>query len=76
MGSRDESGEFTAVADGLAERGIASMRIDFPGCNESTESFLEYNFKNMSDDLDAALALSLIHIYLLGIIYRKVLEND
>lgn len=56
MGSRDESGEFTAVADGLAERGIASMRIDFPGCNESTESFLEYNFKNMSDDMDAALA--------------------
>ena len=56
MGSRDESGEFTAVADGLAKRGIASIRVDFPGCNESTESFLDYNFKNMSDDLDAALA--------------------
>lgn len=56
MGSRDESGEFTAVADGLAERGIASIRVDFPGCNESEESFLDYNFKNMSDDLDAALA--------------------
>jgi dipeptidyl aminopeptidase/acylaminoacyl peptidase len=37
--SRDEvGGLFAALADGLAERGIASLRIDFAGCGDSARS--------------------------------------
>ena len=53
-GSRQEAGAFPAVADGLAKRGIATIRIDFPGCGDSSESFAENNLSNMLADLRAA----------------------
>lgn len=56
MGNRNESGSFTEVAEGLAEKGIASIRLDFPGCNESEESFLYYTLDNMQNDMKSVLA--------------------
>ncbi|QQO09164.1 alpha/beta hydrolase family protein [Breznakiella homolactica] len=42
-GSKDEAGMFTILAEALAENGIASLRIDFPGCGDSTEDFTRNN---------------------------------
>ena len=53
-GSRDEGGGYRLAAQALAERGIASIRMDFPGCGDSTESFTENNLSNMLVDLQAA----------------------
>ncbi|UDM79872.1 alpha/beta hydrolase family protein [Vagococcus fluvialis] len=55
MGSRDEAGGFTEVSEKLAENGIASIRIDFPGCNESTEPTTAYSMKNNTDDVMSAI---------------------
>ena len=46
-GSRNETGVFGRVAESLARRGIASIRMDFPGCGDSTESFTRHNLTNM-----------------------------
>jgi len=53
-GSRVEGGSFPRVAAELAALGIASIRMDFPGCGDSTESFVENNLSNMLLDLQAA----------------------
>ncbi len=53
-GSRDEGGGFVQLADRLAELGVASIRMDFPGCGDSSESFVENNLGNMLQDLQAA----------------------
>lgn len=53
-GSRQEGGGYQLVAEAMAKRGIASIRMDFPGCGDSTESFAENNLTNMLLDLQAA----------------------
>lgn len=53
-GSRNEG--FGAIADALAEKGIASIRMDFSGCGESTESFQLNTLTNMKQDVVNALA--------------------
>jgi dienelactone hydrolase len=53
-GTRHEAGAFTQIAARLAERGIASIRMDFPGCGASTESFADNNLSNMLEDIRAA----------------------
>ena len=53
-GTRDEAGGYTSVAGGLAARGVASIRMDFPGCGESTESFTQNTLSNMLQDIQAA----------------------
>ena len=53
-GSREEGGSFPRVAAELAALGIASIRMDFPGCGDSTESFTENNLSNMLVDLHSA----------------------
>lgn len=53
-GSREEGGGYRLTAEALAERGIASIRMDFPGCGDSTESFTENNLGNMLQDMQAA----------------------
>lgn len=57
-GSRWEGGAFPAVAEALALKGIASIRMDFPGCGDSTESFAENNLSNMLLDIKAARAFA------------------
>lgn len=54
-GTRDEAGAFRRVAGELAARGVASIRVDFPGCGESTEPFTANDTDSMLADLDAAL---------------------
>ncbi len=53
-GTRHEAGGFTQVAQALAEQGIASVRMDFPGCGDSDESFSENNLTNMLADIKSA----------------------
>ncbi len=53
-GTRNEVGGFTRVAEGLAARGIATIRMDFPGCGDSVESFTNNNLSNMLLDIQAS----------------------
>ena len=53
-GTRHEAGGFTRVAQGLAGSGIASIRMDFSGCGESSETFTNNNISNMLADIEAA----------------------
>ena len=53
-GTRHEAGGYTRVAEGLARLGIASVRMDFPGCGDSTETFANNNLTNMLADIRAA----------------------
>lgn len=53
-GSKDENGGFTAIAESLAARGLASIRMDFPGCGASGEAFIRNNLTNMLADVAAA----------------------
>lgn len=53
-GSRNEGGGYRSVSESLALRGIASIRMDFPGCGDSTEPFTQNNLTNMLADLQAS----------------------
>lgn len=53
-GTRHENGAFVRIAEGLAEQGIASVRMDFPGCGDSSEPFSENNLGNMLADVLAS----------------------
>lgn len=53
-GSRNEGGGYRSVSESLALHGIASIRMDFPGCGDSTEPFTKNNLTNMLADLRAS----------------------
>lgn len=53
-GNRHEAGGFTRVARKLAERGIASIRMDFAGSGDSSEGFRHNNLVSMQADVLAA----------------------
>ena len=57
-GTRHENGGFTQLASMLAEKGIASIRMDFPGCGDSTEAFIHNHITNMLQDIEAALSFA------------------
>ena len=46
-GTRSENGGLDAIAQGLAEKGIASIRMDYPGCGDSKEQFRNNTLTNM-----------------------------
>jgi hypothetical protein len=58
-GSKEENGGFTAIAETLASRGIASVRMDFPGCGASVEPFTQNNVTNMMADVATARAYAI-----------------
>ena len=60
-GSREEAGGFTRVASELANLGIASIRMDFPGCGESSEPFTANTLNNMLDDIRASRDFAVNH---------------
>ena len=53
-GSKEEAGGFTAIAEALAREGIASIRMDFPGCGASAEPFTANTVSAMLADFEAA----------------------
>lgn len=55
-GSKEEAGGFTAIAEALAREGIASIRMDFPGCGASAEPFTANTVSAMLADFEAARA--------------------
>lgn len=56
IGDREGCNNFEPLAKELAENGIASIRIDFPGNGESEEDYTAYDLTNMKDDLDSTIA--------------------
>ena len=59
-GGRQEGGGFEKLAKALADAGIITIRMDFPGTGDSKEPFTEGYLSNMISDSNASLA------YLLG----------
>lgn len=55
-GNRNGDGHFAPLAQDLADQGIASVRLDFAGCGDSTEPYTSYTLANMAADVDAAIA--------------------
>ena len=58
-GTRHENGGFADLAGMLADAGMASIRMDFPGCGDSTEAFIHNNVTNMLQDLEASLEFAI-----------------
>ena len=54
-GTRDENKGFIAIADALAQEGIGSIRMDFPGCGESEEDFTANCLAAMKEDMRSAI---------------------
>lgn len=54
-GGRQENGGFGGIAKALADRGILTIRMDFPGSGDSTEPFTEGYLSNMISDSNASL---------------------
>lgn len=52
-GSKDEGTGFAGIARALADKGIASIRMDFPSCGESPEPFTKNYLSNMVEDSNA-----------------------
>lgn len=55
-GGRQENGGFGKVAKALADKGILTIRMDFPGSGDSKEKFTEGYLSNMISDSNASLA--------------------
>ncbi len=53
--TRHENGTFVKLAEKLNAAGIATIRCDFPGCNDSKEDHLFNNLENNMDNLDTLL---------------------
>ena len=56
LGDRTVNGHAAALAEMLAEAGIASIRPDFSGCGQSEEGFDQYTLAHMTADVDACIA--------------------
>ncbi len=58
-GSRQENTGFPGIAKALAEKGIASIRMDFAGCGDSKAPFTENYLSNMISDSNLCLEYAL-----------------
>jgi uncharacterized protein len=58
-GGRQEGGGFEKLAKALADAGIMTIRMDFPGTGDSKEPFTEGYLSNMISDSNASLAYML-----------------
>lgn len=58
-GTRDEAGGFRSMATLLGKAGIASIRMDFPGCGDNPDPFTNNNLGNMLGDIAAARRFAL-----------------
>ena len=54
-GNREENGGLTDIAESLAKAGIATVRMDFPGCGKSEESFQANTMTNMVNDVYSSI---------------------
>jgi dienelactone hydrolase len=54
-GNREENGGLRGLSEALANQGILSIRMDFPGCGESTEPFTQNYLSNMISDSNTCL---------------------
>lgn len=52
-GNRQGDGHFAPLAEDLAAHGIATVRLDFAGCGDSTEPYANYTLANMAADVDS-----------------------
>ena len=55
-GGRQEGGGFAKLAKALADAGIMTIRMDFPGTGDSKTPFSEGSLSNMISDSNASLA--------------------
>ena len=53
---RTEDGRFLTVGRALAEDGVSSVMMGFPGCDESKEDFLYYTPENCLSDIETCYA--------------------
>lgn len=58
-GTRQEGGAYPELAEALAQRGIASIRCDFPGCGDSKESFRLNTLSVMAWDVRSSISYAL-----------------
>lgn len=54
-GNRQGDGHFAPLAEDLAVHGIATVRLDFAGCGDSTEPYANYTLANMAADVDSVI---------------------
>lgn len=54
-GNRQGDGHFAPLAEDLAAHGIATVRLDFAGCGDSTEPYANYTLANMVADVDSVI---------------------
>lgn len=54
-GNRQGDGHFAPLAENLAAHGIATVRLDFAGCGDSTEPHANYTLANMAADVDSVI---------------------
>lgn len=54
-GNRQGDGHFAPLAEDLAAHGIATARLDFAGCGDSTEPYANYTLANMAADVDSVI---------------------
>ena len=54
-GNRQGDGHFAPLAEDLAGHGIATVQLDFAGCGDSTEPYVNYTLANMAADVDSVI---------------------
>ncbi len=59
--NRTEDGRFLEVARTLAENGVMTIMMGFPGCDISEEDFINYSLVSCMDDIDSCYGYARNH---------------